>query len=133
MHSGLQNWVADLNRIYRSEPALYALDFEWQGFEWIDCNDSEQSVISLVRKGKSKEEVVLVVCNFTPVPRYDYRIGVPSGGFWRELLNSDAGEYGGSGLGNLGGVYADAISHHGQPYSVNLTLPPLAIAFFKVC
>jgi 1,4-alpha-glucan branching enzyme len=133
MHSGLQNWVADLNRIYRSEPALYELDFEWQGFEWIDCNDSEQSVISLVRKGKSKEEVVLVVCNFTPVPRYDYRIGVPSGGYWRELLNSDAGEYGGSGLGNLGGVYAHAISHHGQPYSVNLTLPPLAIAFFKVC
>jgi 1,4-alpha-glucan branching enzyme len=133
MHSGLQNWVADLNRIYRSEPALYELDFDWQGFEWIDCNDSEQSVISLVRKGKSPEEVVLVVCNFTPVPRYDYRIGVPSGGYWRELLNSDAGEYGGSGLGNLGGVHADEISHHGQPYSVNLNLPPLAIAFFKVC
>ncbi len=132
MHAGLQNWVADLNRIYRSEPAMHELDFDWQGFDWIDCNDSDQSVISLVRKGKSQEEVVLVVCNFTPVPRYDYRIGVPTGGFWRELLNSDAGDYGGSGLGNFGGVHADEISHHGQPYSVNLNLPPLAIAFFKV-
>ena len=132
MHAGLQNWVADLNRIYRSEPAMHELDFDWQGFDWIDCNDSDQSVISLVRKGKSQEEVVLVVCNFTPVPRYDYRIGVPTGGFWRELLNSDAGDYGGSGLGNMGGVHADEISHHGQPYSVNLNLPPLAIAFFKV-
>ncbi len=132
MHAGLQNWVADLNRIYRSEPAMHELDFDWQGFDWIDCNDSDQSVISLVRKGKSQEEVVLVVCNFTPVPRYDYRIGVPTGGFWRELLNSDAGDYGGSGLGNFGGVQADEISHHGQPYSVNLNLPPLAIAFFKV-
>jgi 1,4-alpha-glucan branching enzyme len=130
MHAGLQNWVADLNRIYRSEPALHELDFDWQGFDWIDCNDSDQSVISLVRKGKSQEEVVLVVCNFTPVPRYNYRIGVPTGGFWRELLNSDAGDYGGSGLGNLGGVHTDEISHHGQPYSVNLNLPPLAIAFF---
>jgi 1,4-alpha-glucan branching enzyme len=132
MHAGLQNWVADLNRIYRSERAMHELDFDWQGFDWIDCNDSDQSVISLVRKGKSQEEVVLVVCNFTPVPRYDYRIGVPIGGYWRELLNSDAGDYGGSGLGNLGGVQADEISHHGQPYSVNLNLPPLAIAFFKV-
>jgi 1,4-alpha-glucan branching enzyme len=132
MHAGLQNWVADLNRIYRSEPAMHELDFDWQGFDWIDCNDSDQSVISLVRKGKSQEEVVLVVCNFTPVPRYDYRIGVPTGGFWRELLNSDASDYGGSGLGNFGVVQADEISHHGQPYSVNLTLPPLAIAFFKV-
>ena len=133
MHAGMQKWVANLNHIYRTEPALHELDFDWQGFDWIDCNDSEQSVISLVRKGKSKEEVVLAVANFTPVPRYDYRIGVPTGGFWRELLNSDAGDYGGSGLGNFGGVHADEISHHGQPYSVNLTLPPLAIAFFKGC
>ncbi len=131
MHAGLQNWVADLNQIYRREPAMHELDFDWQGFDWIDCNDSEQSVISLVRKGKSPDEVVLIVCNFTPVPRHDYRIGVPAGGFWRELLNSDAGDYGGSGMGNMGGVHADEISHHGQPYSVNLTLPPLGICFFK--
>ncbi len=131
MHAGLQNWVADLNQIYRREPAMHELDFDWQGFDWIDCNDSEQSVISLVRRGKSPDEVVLIVCNFTPVPRHDYRIGVPAGGFWRELLNSDAGDYGGSGMGNMGGVHADEISHHGQPYSVNLTLPPLGICFFK--
>ncbi|HEY9614654.1 alpha amylase C-terminal domain-containing protein, partial [Allocoleopsis sp.] len=111
----------------------HQLDFDWQGFEWIDCNDSEQSIISLIRKGKSADEVVLAVANFTPVPRYDYRIGVPTGGFWKELLNSDAADYGGSGMGNCGGMEADAIVHHGQPYSLNLTLPPLAIAFFKVC
>lgn len=133
MHGGLQKWVADLNHTYRTEPALHELDFDWQGFDWIDCNDSEQSVISLVRKGKSAQEVVLAVCNFTPVPRYNYRIGVPAAGFWQELLNSDAGDYGGSGMGNMGGVYADEISHHGQPYSLDLTLPPLAIAFFKLC
>jgi 1,4-alpha-glucan branching enzyme len=133
MHGGLQKWVADLNHTYRTEPALHELDFDWQGFDWIDCNDSEQSVISLVRKGKSPEEVVLAVCNFTPVPRYNYRIGVPAAGFWRELLNSDAGDYGGSGMGNMGGKQADEISHHGQPYSVDLTLPPLAITFFKLC
>lgn len=133
MHGGLQKWVADLNHTYRTEPALHELDFDWQGFDWIDCNDTEQSVISLVRKGKSAEDVVLAVCNFTPVPRYNYRIGVPAEGFWRELLNSDAGDYGGSGMGNMGGKQAEAISQHGQPYSVDLTLPPLAIAFFKLC
>jgi 1,4-alpha-glucan branching enzyme len=132
-HAGLQKWVADLNHIYRTEPALHELDCDPAGFEWIDCNDSEQSVISLIRKGKSTDEVVLVVANFTPVPRYNYRIGVPTAGFWKELLNSDAGEYYGSSLGNFGGVEADSIPCHSQPYSVNLTLPPLAIAFFKVC
>jgi 1,4-alpha-glucan branching enzyme len=132
MHAGLQQWVSDLNHAYRSEPALHELDFDWQGFEWIDCNDSEQSIISLIRKGKSADEVVLAVANFTPVPRYDYRIGVPKAGFWKELLNSDAGDYGGSGMGNCGGMEAEAIAHHGQPYSLTLTLPPLAIAFFKV-
>lgn len=132
IHAGLQQWVADLNQIYRAEPALHELDFDWQGFEWIDCNDSEQSVISLIRKGKSKDTVVLVVCNFTPVPRYNYRVGVPNDGFWQELLNSDAADYGGSGIGNLGGIAAEAIPQHGQPYSLNLNLPPLAIAFFKI-
>ncbi len=132
-HAGLQKWVTDLNRIYRTEPALYERDCDPQGFQWIDCNDAEQSVVSLIRKGKSTDEVVLVVANFTPVPRYNYRIGVPTGGFWKELLNSDGGDYYGSGLGNLGGVEAEAIPQHEQPYSLNLTLPPLAIAFFKVC
>jgi 1,4-alpha-glucan branching enzyme len=132
-HAGLQKWVTDLNHIYRTEPALYERDCDPQGFQWIDCNDAEQSVVSLLRKGKSTDEVVLVVANFTPVPRYNYRIGVPTGGFWKELLNSDGGDYYGSGLGNLGGVEAEAIPQHEQPYSLNLTLPPLAIAFFKVC
>ena len=132
-HAGIQKWVTDLNQIYRTQPALHQLDCDSQGFEWIDCNDSEQSVVSLIRKGKSGEEVVLVVCNFTPMPRYNYRVGVPTGGFWKELLNSDAVDYSGSGVGNFGGAIAEPIAQHNQPYSVNLTLPPLAIAFFKVC
>ncbi|HEY9295228.1 MAG TPA: alpha amylase C-terminal domain-containing protein, partial [Phormidium sp.] len=131
-HAGLQKWVSDLNRIYRTEPALHELDFDWQGFEWIDCNDAEQSTISLVRKGKSENEVVLAVCNYTPLPRYNYRVGVPKEGFWQELLNSDAVDYFGSGLGNFGGLTAEAIPCHNQPYSLNLTLPPLGIVFFKL-
>jgi 1,4-alpha-glucan branching enzyme len=129
-HRGLLNWVEQLNRIYASEPALHELDTDPQGFEWIDCNDSVDSTISLVRKGKSSRQVV-VVCNFTPVPRIGYRLGVPTGGFWRELLNSDAKEYGGSGMGNLGGVLAEKEPVHGRPYSLNLTLPPLGALFLK--
>lgn len=132
-HAGLQKWVADLNHTYRSYPALHELDCDPAGFEWVDCNDVENSIISLLRKGKSPSEAVLAICNFTPLPRYNYRIGVPFGGFWKELLNSDAQEYGGSGLGNLGGVEAEDITHHGRPYSVNLTLPPLSVIFFKNC
>ncbi|HEX7090057.1 MAG TPA: 1,4-alpha-glucan branching protein GlgB, partial [Longimicrobiales bacterium] len=130
-HQGVQRWVADLNRLYRSEPALHELDFQPAGFEWVDANDSESSVISFLRRGRSPDDVILVVCNFTPVVRYDYRVGVPRGGFWRELLNGDAKEYGGSGVGNLGGVEADAIPFHGRPFSVNLVLPPLAVIFLK--
>ncbi len=131
-HAGLQKWVADLNRTYRSESALHELDCDPAGFEWVDCNDSENSIISLIRKGIAPNDTVLVVCNFTPLPRFNYRIGVPAGGFWRELLNSDAQEYGGSGLGNLGGQEAEPNPHHGRPYSLNLTLPPLAVSFFKL-
>ncbi len=97
----------------------------------MDCNDTGASVISLLRKGKKPEDTILVVCNFTPVPRDGYRIGVPFGGFWREILNSDALEYGGSGMGNLGGKEADAVSTHGRPYSLSLSLPPLGIEFFR--
>ena len=107
LHSGVQQWIRDLNRLYRSEPALHELDCEPAGFEWIDCGDAESSVVSLIRKGKSTANLVLMVCNFTPVPRQEYRIGAPHGGFWREALNSDATEYGGSGMGNRGGVDAD--------------------------
>ena len=130
-HQNIQLWVKDLNRLYRSEPALYELDFESRGFEWIDCKDYEKSVVSFLRKGKSQEDMIFAVCNFTPTPRYNYRIGVPSGGFWKELINSDAEEYGGSGHGNFGGVEAECLPMHGKEFSFSLTLPPLAIVIFK--
>jgi 1,4-alpha-glucan branching enzyme len=123
--------VRDLNLAYREEPALFTQDFTPRGFQWIDCNDMEQSVISFLRRGVDPEDLVLVVGNFTPVPRYHYRVGVPRGGFWREILNSDAREYGGSGLGNLGGMAAAPIPCHGRPHSLNLILPPLGVLFFK--
>ncbi|HEX9897382.1 MAG TPA: 1,4-alpha-glucan branching protein GlgB [Dehalococcoidales bacterium] len=130
-HRQLQHWVADLNYNYRRETALHELDFQSAGFEWIDCNDSDHSTVSFLRKGRAKDDSVLVVCNFTPVPRFNYRVGVSRGGFWREILNSDATEYGGSGMGNFGGLNADHHSFHGRHYSLNLTLPPLAILFLK--
>jgi 1,4-alpha-glucan branching enzyme len=97
----------------------------------VDCNDTASSVVSLLRKGRKPEDTILVVCNFTPVSRDNYRVGVPSDRYWRELLNSDAMEYGGSGVGNLGGKQAEQIPAHGRPYSLLLTLPPLGIGFFK--
>ena len=131
LHAGLQRWVQNLNRTYRSEKALHELDFEPLGFEWIDCNDTEQSTLSFIRKSRSTRETVLVVFNFTPTPRYSYKVGVPKGGFWRELLNSDGEEFGGSGHGNFGGMDALPSEVHGRPYSLNLTLPPLGALFFK--
>jgi 1,4-alpha-glucan branching enzyme len=130
-HRGLQRYVQDLNRLLRSEPALYELDFEPAGFEWVDPNDWEQSVLSYLRKRRDPNELLLVVGNFTPVPRHHYRLGVPRAGRWREILNSDAELYGGSGLGNLGGVEAVPLPSHGHPYSLTLTLPPLAVIVFK--
>jgi 1,4-alpha-glucan branching enzyme len=107
------------------------VDFDSAGFEWVDCNDVEHSVISLIRKGRSRNDIIAVVCNFTPMTHFNYRIGVPQPGFWRELLNSDAREYGGSDQGNLGGVEAAPIPLHGHPYSLTITLPPLAAVFLK--
>ncbi|MGH8588300.1 MAG: 1,4-alpha-glucan branching enzyme, partial [Gammaproteobacteria bacterium] len=130
-HRGIQGWVADLNRFYRSEPALWQLDFHPETFEWIDFSDWEQCVVSFLRKGKGVNDLVLVVCNFTPVPRLNYRIGVPHAGFWREVLNSDAGSYGGGGYGNLGGTEASPLPAHGRYHSLSLTLPPLAVLFFR--
>jgi 1,4-alpha-glucan branching enzyme len=129
-HRGLQRWVQDINRLYKTEPALH-LDTEPAGFEWIDGSDADNSVISFLRRAHSGESV-LVVCNFTPVSRRDYRVGVPSGGCWNELLNSDGKEYGGSGIGNSTRVQADAVASHGRDYSLNLILPPLSIEFFKL-
>jgi 1,4-alpha-glucan branching enzyme len=132
VHSGLQNWVADLNRLYRSEPGLHLLDTTFEGFEWVDCNDSPTSTISLLRKSEDPKDTVLVVCNFTPIPRFKYRVGVPFVGYWRELLNSDAGLYHGTNLGNGGGVTAEEKPAHGRPFSLTLTLPPLGALFLKV-
>jgi 1,4-alpha-glucan branching enzyme len=131
LHAGLQRWVEDLNRLYRSEPALYEMDCDPAGFEWIDCDDADSSTVTLIRKGKSSSTIILVVCNFTPVPRYSYRLGSPRSGFWQEILNSDAGEYGGSNMGNLGGVETVPVPLHGRPYSLTITLPPLSVSFFK--
>lgn len=111
--------------------ALYELDFEQDGFEWLDFRDWEKSVISFIRKGKDSGNCVLVVCNFTPVVRSNYQVGVPEGGFWKEVLNSDAREYGGSGQGNLGGVAAQPDRLHGREFSLSLTLPPLSVLVFK--
>jgi 1,4-alpha-glucan branching enzyme len=130
-HSGLQTWVKDLNRFYRQEPALFKRDFESDGFEWINSHDWENSVLSFVRKESGSEDLILVVGNFTPVPRQNYRLGVPRGGFWAEVLNSDSKLYGGSGQGNLGGVEASPLAAHGRPHSLSLTLPPLSVVFFK--
>jgi 1,4-alpha-glucan branching enzyme len=130
-HAGLQRLVEDLNRLYRSEPALYELDCDPTGFEWIDASDNQSSALSFIRKGRSTDDIVVVVCNFTPVPRHSYRVGVPRGGFWREVFNSDSKEYWGSGQGNFGGLEAAPVSLHGRPYSLNLTLPPLAAVFLK--
>ncbi len=131
LHAGMQRWVRDLNRCYRDSPALHELDFSSAGFEWLDCHDAEASVIAFLRKPRSSGGEMLVVCNFTPVVRENYRLGVPHGGLWQERLNSDAREYGGSGQGNLGAVAAAPLTAHGRPYSLRLTLPPLAALYLQ--
>jgi 1,4-alpha-glucan branching enzyme len=130
-HQGLLQWMKDLNHFYRHEPCLYECDFEPKGFRWIDCKDWESSIVSFIRTGKSTRDVTLVICNFTPVQRHNYRVGVPHGGFWREVLNSDAKHYGGSGQGNLGGIEATPVPFHGEYYSLSLVLPPLGTVILK--
>jgi 1,4-alpha-glucan branching enzyme len=130
MHAGVQRWLADLNRAYRDRPALHELDFEQAGFQWIDNCDSDNSILTFLRLAKDGR-CVLVACNFTPVVRESYRVGVPSGGAWREILNSDAPFYGGSGIGNLGRVAAEDTPWHGRAHSVSLTLPPLGIVVLE--
>lgn len=130
-HQGMQKWVKDLNHLYRTESAIYSLDFSADGFEWIDSNDWEHSIISFIRKDKDTDKIILIVCNFTPVPRHNYKVGVLQEGFWREILNSDAEIYGGSGCGNSRGVEASAKPVHGRKHSISLTLPPLSVLFFK--
>ena len=130
-HSGLRRWVRDLNTFYRGQPSLHEADFESQGFEWVDCNDFARSAISFIRRAKDPADVTLVVLNFTPVPRENYRLGVPMGGYWSECLNSDAALYGGSGQGNIGGAEAVPLPVHGRPCSLSLTLPPLGALFLR--
>jgi len=131
-HRNVQTWVRDLNHLYRTEPALFETDFDGKGFEWIDCHDADSSVISYLRRDKAGSTFLAVVCNFTPVPRHNYRMGVPHPGLWTEILNSDAADYGGSGQGNLGGVEASPESFYGKfDYTLSITLPPLAMVIFK--
>jgi len=125
-HRGMQALIRDLNALYRATPALHERDAEASGFQWLVSDDADNSVIAWARRGESEAETVIVVSNFTPVPREGYRIGVPLPGFYREVLNTDAALYGGSNLGNLGGIAADAVASHGQPCSLTLTLPPLS-------
>jgi 1,4-alpha-glucan branching enzyme len=130
-HRGMQRWVEDLNRLYVSEPALHELDNNPSGFAWVDCNSSDDSVLSFLRSGQTTETILLAVYNFTPVVRDEYHLGVPRGGRWQEVLNSDAREYGGSGVGNQGGIEATDLPSHERPYSVFLTLPPLGVLVFR--
>jgi 1,4-alpha-glucan branching enzyme len=129
-HAGVQRYITDLNKLYRAEPALHEVDFSAAGFEWVDAHDADASVIAFLRRSKARSPL-LVACNFTPVPRLNYVLGVPSGGYWRELLNSDAGVYGGGGMGNFGGVDAAPVAAHGRFHSLTLILPPLSTVFFK--
>ncbi len=129
-HSGVQRLVKDLNHLYRTRPALHELDCDAGGFQWVDFSDAEKSILVFLRKGSSSDSLELAVCNFTPVPRYTYRVGVPKSGFWKEILNSDAKEYCGSGIGNAGGCNSETVQSHGMAQSLSITLPPLAIVLF---
>jgi len=130
-HHGLQRYVRDLNRLYQSEPALYEVDFDYHGFEWIDFRDAEGSIISFIRRGKDPEDFLVFVYNFTPVARMGYRVGVPKGGFYKEVMNSDSGSYWGGNMGNFGGICADEMPWHGRASSLSLTIPPLSMVVMK--
>jgi 1,4-alpha-glucan branching enzyme len=131
MHKGVQSLMRDLNHLYQELPALHQKDSEPDGFEWLELHDSQQSVLAYLRRGRDGERPVVVLCNFTPMPRYDYRIGVPLPGYYRERVNTDAATYGGSNLGNGGGVWAEDSSSHGRPHSLRLTLPPLGTVILE--
>ena len=130
-HKKLQRLVQDLNNFYREHPALYEVDFHYSGFEWIDFHDGQNSVIAFLRKAEDPAKSLLFCCNFTPVVRYEYEFGVSEPGFYRELLNSDSEQYGGSNVGNRGGVQSRPAPHHGKAHSISVTLPPLAVVIFE--
>ena len=131
LHRGLQNFVEQLNRVYASEPGMHWFDNQPAGFEWLDCENASESIVALLRHGQSPADDILIVCNFTPVPRLGYRLGVNDAGFWEEILNSDAKEYGGGNVGNMGGCAAMAESSQGRPFTLRLSVPPLGALFFK--
>jgi 1,4-alpha-glucan branching enzyme len=131
-HQELKGFVADLHKLYKSEPALYTQDFSNDGFEWIDCSDNRHSVIAFLRRDKHSSDFVVTVCNFTPQPHSHYRVGVPESGFYTEIFNSDSRDYGGSNMGNMGGKWSDDWSYHGREYSIDLCLPPLSTVVFKL-
>ncbi len=130
-HQGVQKMMGDLNALYRREPALYEVDFDYTGFEWVDCHSRDDSVLAYLRKAKNAEDMLVVAMNFTPMPRTMHRLAVPHGGYWREIFNSDSEYYGGSNIGNHPGVMAEEVPHHGRPFSLPMSLPPLGLAIFK--
>jgi 1,4-alpha-glucan branching enzyme len=130
-HKKLQAFMRDLNALYRSEPAMHQVDFSYDGFEWIDFGDYERSIVSFIRKARDPQDFLVFVFNFTPMPRYNYRIGVPRWGFYREMLNSNSGLYWGSNAGNQGGRHTDPVPWHGRPCSLSLNLPPLSAVVLK--
>jgi len=130
-HRGIQHLISDLNKLFAAESALHQVDFDWRGFEWLDCNDADNSVFSFLRRGKQPEDLFVVVLNATPVVRPGYRIGVPQAGFYQEALNTDSAIYGGSNVGNMGGIQAAPAPHMGRTHSLTMTLPPLAATFLK--
>jgi 1,4-alpha-glucan branching enzyme len=130
-HGGLTKFVAALNNIYKTEPALYEVDNSWTGFQWLELRDSETSTLCFLRRANDPNNELIVACNFTPVPRYNYRLGVPSPGFYTEILNSDSSEFWGSNMGNLGGVYSENIGWGGHYHSISITLPPLGVVIFR--
>ena len=130
-HRGIQRLVNDLNHLYAAEPALHQVDFDWHGFEWIDANDADNSVLTFIRRGKKPEDLIVAIMNATPVVREGYRLGVPNPGLYREIMNTDAALYGGSNVGNMGGQQATDQPAQGRPQSLVLTLPPLAAIFLK--
>lgn len=131
MHRKMKDFVRDLNKLYTSHKAMYEVDFNYEGFEWLDCNDSDHSIVSFLRKGKDPEDVLVFVCNFTPVVYNNYRIGVPYNAFYKEVLNSDSELYGGSNVGNLGGVAAEEYIYQQKAYSIVMQVPPLAVVVFR--
>jgi 1,4-alpha-glucan branching enzyme len=130
-HRGVQQLIADLNRLHVKEAALHELEFEWTGFEWLEADDASSSAISFVRRGKNPDDAIIVVCNFTPIARASYRVAAPWPGYYREILNTDSSYYCGGDVGNGGGVHAESVPWKGKAQSIQLRLPPLAAIYLK--